>query len=65
MKPGWIVEKIRGKPVGDLSPRRRRPMRNRGSCRSGNAALIRRLEAAGSTVGVDFLDNHDQPSTST
>ncbi len=63
VKPAWIVEKIRGKPVGDLLAAAAKAYAKAGLVPVRQIlTLIRRLEGPpGSTVGVDFLNNQDQP----
>ncbi|HEY2156178.1 MAG TPA: S41 family peptidase [Isosphaeraceae bacterium] len=63
VKPAWIVEKIRGKPVDELLAAAAKAYAKAGLVPVRQIlTLIRRLEGPpGSTVGVDFLDSRDQP----
>ncbi len=63
VKPAWIVEKIRGKPVDELLAAAAKAYAKAGLVQARQIlTLIHRLEGPpGSRVGVDFLDNHDQP----
>ena len=64
VKPGWIVEKIDGKPVVEILKAAERGLREDGAAapRTGSGpSTPGSMPASGRSIGVDFLDGKDRP----
>ncbi len=63
MKTGWIVEKVRGKPVDETLAAVKKAYEHSGLVAARQIrTVVAKLEGApGSKVDVDFLDRRDQP----